>query len=162
MSITEQPTGITRRASLQAAIAAFCAAPIARLKAQNGGQINATRFSDLVVSKDIECDLTAPALPAAERLALKIIATYGAVSSDDGFYKATTEFAAEHFGHGDAMDRLEAAIEAINPYLPADQHQAFELRDAINCAANDVEMARWQAMWLLGVCVGVRLGGGGR
>jgi hypothetical protein len=30
--------------------------------------------------------------------------------------------------------------------------------EAIDTAANDVEFARWEAMWLLGVCVGVRLG----
>ena len=104
-----------------------------------------------------EDDLEA-ALPAAERLALKVIASYGAVSGDDGFYKLSSGFAAEHFGNEDAMERLQDAIEAVTPYLPKDKASA--LGNAIDTAASDLEFSRWKAMWLLGVCVGVRLGGG--
>ena len=56
------------------------------------------------------------------------------------------------------MKRLLAAIDAVRPHLPADK--AFELTNDIDQASFDVESARWEAMWLLGVCVGVRLGGG--
>jgi hypothetical protein len=149
--------GLTRRDSLKTAIAAFCAAPIAKLRAENGGHINATRLSDLVACEDIDSEFEA-ALPAAERLARKVIASYGALSNADGFYKASSAFAQEIFGHRDALERLHAAIDAVRPYLPEDK--AFGLGDAIDTAAGDLETSRWQAMWLLGVCVGVRLGGG--
>jgi hypothetical protein len=152
-------SGITRRDSLKSAIAAFCAAPIAKLQAENGGHINPTRFTDMVVGEDIDTDIAA-ALPAAERLALKVIASYGALSSDDGFYKAAQKFADEYFGLDDALEKLKTATGAIEPHLPEDEHEAFLLVDAIHCAAGDIEHARWEAMWLLGVCVGVRLGGG--
>ena len=149
---------ITRRDSLKTAIAAFCAAPIARLRAENGGHINPTRLSDLVAGEEIhEADFAA-ALPAAERLALKIIASYGAVSADDGFYKAASKFAEDHFGLDDAIKGLVAATDAIKQYLP--EAETFSLVDPIHVAALDIEHARWEAMWLLGVCVGVRLGGG--
>jgi hypothetical protein len=146
---------LTRRDSLKSAIAAFCAAPIARLQAETGGHINATRLSDLVANEDIDVDFRA-ALPAAERLALKVIASYGALSTDDGFYKATSAFAQEHFQHEDALRRLVAAVAAVEPHLP--KGQEFPLMDAIYTAANDVEDSRWEAMWLLALCVGVRLG----
>ena len=150
--------GITRRDSLKTAIAAFCAAPIAKLRAENGGHINPTRLSDLVAGEEIGEDSFEAALPAAEQLALKIIASYGAVSSDNGFYVAASNFAEDHFGLGDAHARLCAATEAIERYLPEDRR--IKLLDRIHCAAGDLEHARWEAMWLLGVCCGVRLGGG--
>jgi hypothetical protein len=151
------PHGLTRRDSLKTAIAAFCAGPIAKLRGDNGGHINATRLSDLVAGEEFGEEDYEAALPAAERLARKVIASYGVVSGDDGFYKLSTAFAQEHFGHEDAIDRLTAAAEAVKPYLPKDQ--AFRLMDEIYCAALDIEYTRWKAMWLLGVCVGVRLGG---
>ena len=120
--------------------------------------MSATRLSDLVKDEDINQDFAA-ALPAAECLALKVIASYGALSSDDGFYRATSNFAEEFFGLDEARNELEAATDALKPYLPADKRAAFALVDPILCAANGIEHKRWEAMWLLGVCVGVRLGG---
>jgi hypothetical protein len=53
--------GITRRDSLKTAIAAFCAAPIAKLGAENGGQINSKHQAWILewfrTSKPEACDV---------------------------------------------------------------------------------------------------------
>jgi hypothetical protein len=90
-------------------------------------------LATLLAGQDVEPAI-ANALPAAEAVAGQILAAYGAVSTDDGFFRAVSDFARAHFGLSDAETEFEQALGLIENRCP-------DLR------AYSMEVAAYQRRW---------------
>ena len=101
------------------------------------------------------------ALPATERLALKVIASYGALSNDDGFYKAAQRFADDHFGNGEAMERLHAAMMPSGPTGPRTRRSHSGTPSTRPSATWNTRAGRPCGCWVsASACVWARVGDG--
>lgn len=93
----------------------------------------------------------ARALRTANGLVLRLLLVNGVLNEDDDVLYASITGVAEDFGYGDCQKRFTEELESRVPSL--------EDRQAIEPAANEMELAKMRGAYAFGLAVGLRLGG---